>query len=93
MGTFIINDINVANCEYRKQGFCNCSGHEIVDENGALNTKALTFGIYCRENPNCYFKQLQRIKKILKDFFEEWEKDDEYWDKKMKEAQNADTTP
>lgn len=70
METFIIHDIDVSECEYRKQGFCNCSGHEVTDENGELNRNALTFGMHCRDNPNCYYKQLQQARIRIKDLEE-----------------------
>jgi len=70
METFIINDIDVSECEYLKRGFCNCSGHDVVDEQGVLNKNALTFYLHCNENPNCYYKKLQQARIRIKDLEE-----------------------
>lgn len=77
----MINDIDVSECKYLD--LCNSEDICCNAEQGA------DFSVVsCSACPDCYYKQLKRIKDILKNFFEEWEKDDLYWDMKMKEATN-----
>ena len=57
----IIDGVNVAGCEYCVENplrdikySCNCRGYE--KDNG------LHIHLKCENNPNCYYKQLQRLK-------------------------------
>mgnify|MGYP000195430356 FL=1 len=62
----IINNVDVSGCEFRFRTFgCDC-----MSSNGTV--KISTEGTHCVDNPNCYFKQLQRkeqecekLKKII----------------------------
>lgn len=55
----MIDGVDVNECEYNNKGFCNCVGHLL----GEYDRKPLAQGIYCENNPNCYYKQLKRKEK------------------------------
>lgn len=60
MGTnekeIIIDDVNVAECEFLYDDDCLCKLGIEYGYDGE------TFGRFCKGNNNCYFKQLQRLK-------------------------------
>lgn len=69
--TFIINDIDVSECEYRHDDKCNCRGFAFEDENGN-EIKALTLHLNCKDNPSCYYKQLKKEHKEKHKFIDKY---------------------
>lgn len=52
----IINGVNVSECYLKNEdGDCALSYADLYSDN-----KELQYGLYCWDNPNCYFKQLVR---------------------------------
>ena len=60
----IIDDCNVTECEFYDDLECNAYCQEYWEPQD--NTKD-----FCKEHPNCYFKQLQRLKDNYKQAFED----------------------
>ena len=54
----IINGVNVAGCYWKcKDGDCAMYYADLSADNNELE-----FGFNCEDNPDCYYKQLQRLK-------------------------------
>ena len=47
----MIDDVDVSGCEYFSKGYCYCINH-IVER--------MSESEFCKDNPNCYYKQLKR---------------------------------
>ena len=60
----IIDGCNVAECEFSSIDWEN----KFVCEICAITTKSMKYALYCNENKNCYFKQLQRAKAELEQY-------------------------